>query len=31
MFETTDGNPIDFGYFVTLSENKVLIANGQDD
>ncbi|WP_338787385.1 peptidase G2 autoproteolytic cleavage domain-containing protein [Metabacillus sp. FJAT-53654] len=31
MFETTDGNPIDFGYFVTLDENKVRIANEQDD
>lgn len=31
MFETTDGNPIDFGYFVTLEENKVRIANEQDD
>lgn len=31
MFETTDGNPIDFGYFVTLEENKVRISNGQDD
>jgi hypothetical protein len=31
MFETTDGNPIDFGYFVTLEEEKVRIANGKDD
>jgi trimeric autotransporter adhesin len=31
MFETTDGNPIEFGYFVTLEEDKVRIANGQDD
>ncbi|MGE7592052.1 peptidase G2 autoproteolytic cleavage domain-containing protein [Peribacillus frigoritolerans] len=31
MFETTDGNSIDFGYFVTLEKNKVRIANGQDD
>jgi trimeric autotransporter adhesin len=31
MFETADGNPIEFGYFVTLEEEKVRIANGQDD
>ncbi|GGB54061.1 peptidase G2 autoproteolytic cleavage domain-containing protein [Fictibacillus barbaricus] len=31
MFETTDGKAIEFGYFVTLEENKVRIANGQDD
>ncbi|MGM0853700.1 MAG: peptidase G2 autoproteolytic cleavage domain-containing protein [Bacillota bacterium] len=31
MFETMDGNPIDFGYFVTLEEDKVRIANSQDD
>lgn len=31
LFETTDGNPIDFGYFVTLEEEKVRIANDQDD
>lgn len=31
MFETIDGNPIDFGYFVTLEESKIRIANDQDD
>ncbi|MCR8868166.1 peptidase G2 autoproteolytic cleavage domain-containing protein [Peribacillus frigoritolerans] len=31
MFETTDGNPIEFGYFVTLESDKVRIATGQDD
>ncbi|MBT2667115.1 hypothetical protein J7J00_16585 [Bacillus sp. ISL-4] len=31
MFETTDGNPIEFGYFVSLEKDKVRIANGQDD
>jgi autotransporter adhesin len=31
MFETSDGKSIDFGYFVTLEENKVRIANDQDD
>jgi trimeric autotransporter adhesin len=31
MFETIDRNPIDFGFFVTLEEDKVRIANGQDD
>lgn len=31
MFETADGNPIEFGYFVTLEEDKVRIANSQDD
>lgn len=31
MFETTDRNPIEFGYFITLEEDKVRIANGQDD
>jgi hypothetical protein len=31
MFETTDRNPIEFGYFVTLEEDKVRIANEQDD
>jgi autotransporter adhesin len=31
MFETTDRNPIEFGYFVTLEEDQVRIANGQDD
>ena len=31
MFETTDGNSIDFGYFVSLDENKVRIANSHDD
>ncbi|MEH6948244.1 peptidase G2 autoproteolytic cleavage domain-containing protein [Bacillus sp. JJ634] len=31
MFETKDGHPIDFGYFVSLEENKVRIANSQDD
>jgi hypothetical protein len=31
MFETIDGHPIDFGYFVTLEENKIRIADDQDD
>jgi hypothetical protein len=31
MFETTDGYPIEFGYFVTLEKDKVRIATGQDD
>ncbi|TDL92492.1 hypothetical protein E2R55_05525 [Vibrio vulnificus] len=31
MFETTDGYPIEFGYFVTLEKDKVRIVNGQDD
>ncbi|MGG3626316.1 peptidase G2 autoproteolytic cleavage domain-containing protein [Bacillus gobiensis] len=31
MFETVDGTPIDFGYFVTLEKNKVRIANDKDD
>ncbi|KAA9013580.1 hypothetical protein F4V44_24685 [Niallia endozanthoxylica] len=31
LFETSDGNPIDFGYFVTLEEDKIRIANDQDD
>jgi hypothetical protein len=31
MFETTDGNSINFGYFVTLEQSKVRIANDQDD
>jgi CRISPR/Cas system-associated exonuclease Cas4 (RecB family) len=26
MFETTEGNPIDFGYYVTLEENKVRLV-----
>jgi hypothetical protein len=31
MFESTDGYPIEFGYFVTLEKDKVRIATGQDD
>lgn len=31
MFETTDGYPIEFGYFVTLEKEKVRKANGKDD
>ncbi len=31
MFETTDGYPIDYGFFVTFEVNKVRKANSQDD
>lgn len=31
MFETIDGNSIDFGYFVTLEEDKIRIATSADD
>lgn len=31
MFETTDGKPIDYGYFVALDANKVRIANSRDE
>ncbi|WP_265114233.1 peptidase G2 autoproteolytic cleavage domain-containing protein [Bacillus mycoides] len=31
MFETIDGNGIDFGYFVTLEEDKIRIATASDD
>lgn len=30
MFETTDGNPIEPGFFVALVEDKVRIANSTD-
>lgn len=30
MFETVDGRPLDFGYFVTLEEDKVRIARKDD-
>lgn len=31
MFETADGKPIGFGYFVTLEGDKVRVANDRDD
>lgn len=31
MFETVDGNSIDFGYFVTLEEDRIRKATANDD